>query len=172
MRKFSSHGNGSFLPEQLRRIGDNVIFEEGVLVFHPENIEIGDNVYIGHRSILKAYHKNAMSIGSDTWIGQECFFHSAGGLTIGSRVGVGPCVKILTSRHEDLGRDGPCILESPLQFAPVTIEDHVDLGIGVIILPGVTIGKGSQVGAGAVVSSDLPEFCVAAGVPAKPIRDR
>ena len=172
MRQFQSHGTGSFTRDQFKSLGENVVFEEGVLVFHPENIVIGSNVYVGHRTMLKAYHRNTMEIGSDTWIGQGCFFHSAGGLRIGSKVGIGPCVKIITSHHRDGGRSGPALLESPVEFAAVAIEDECDIGMGSIILPGVTVGRGTQVGAGAVVSESLPEFCVAAGVPAKVIRHR
>lgn len=47
-----SHGNGEFTIEQFKKIGNNVIFEKGVLVFHPENIELGDDIYIGHQAIL------------------------------------------------------------------------------------------------------------------------
>lgn len=78
-----SHGSGEFKPEDFRKLGKGVIFEKGVLVFHPENIEIGDNVYIGHYTILKGYYKNLMIIDNHTWIGQQCFLHSAGGLSIG-----------------------------------------------------------------------------------------
>src|SRR5687768_5743868 len=97
--KRKTHGTGAFAPSDLARLGSGVVLEEGVLVFHPENVEIGDDVYVGHRTILKAYHKNRMVIGKGTWIGQTCFFHSAGGITIGENVGIGPCVKILTSAH-------------------------------------------------------------------------
>ena len=172
MRKFSTHGTGAFTPDQLLRCGENVVFEDGVLVFHPGSIAIGSNVYIGHGTMLKGYHKNLMEIGSDTWIGQGCFLHSAGGMKIGDRVGVGPHVKILTSAHRDPGRSGPPILECEIEFAPVAIGDECDIGIGAIILPGVTIGRGTQIGAGAVVTSDLPEFCVAAGSPARILRGR
>jgi acetyltransferase-like isoleucine patch superfamily enzyme len=80
-------------------------------------------------------------------------------------------VKILTSYHQEAGRDTP-ILFAPVTIAPVVIEDDADLGIGAIILPGVTIGRGAQIGAGAVVTRDVPAYHVAAGVPAKPIRER
>ncbi len=93
----SSHGTGEFSPEQFARLGERVVFEAHVLVFHPENIEIDDDVYVGHQTILKGYHKNRMVIGAGSWIGQQCFFHSAGGLTIGRRVGIGPGVRILPS---------------------------------------------------------------------------
>jgi acetyltransferase-like isoleucine patch superfamily enzyme len=166
-----SHGTGEFRPTNFGALGEGVIFEPGVLVFHPENIKIGNHVYIGHYTILKGYYKNQMVIGEGTWIGQQCFFHSAGGIVIGKNVGIGPSVKIITSFHHEEGRHKP-ILHSRLAFAPVTIEDDCDIGVGVIVLPGVMIARGSQVGAGAVVSRDLPPYAVAAGVPARVLRTR
>ena len=171
MRRFTSHGTGDFLPEDFRRIGQNVIFERGVLVFHPDRISLGENVYVGHYAVLKAYHENEMSIGSDVWIGQQCFFHSAGGLTIEDGVGIGPGVRILTSHHRHDQIDRP-ILDAPLEFEAVRIGTGSDIGASATILPGVTIGRGVQVGAGAVVATDLPDFVVAAGVPARVIRQR
>ncbi len=167
----SSHGSGEFSPDQLASLGQRVVFEPGVLVFHPGNIEIGDDVYVGHQTILKGYHRNRMSIGAGSWIGQQCFFHSAGGLAIGRRVGIGPGVRILTSSHS-IGADVPVILDAPIEFKPVTIHDGADIGASAVILPGVTIGEGAQIGAGAVVSRDIPAFAVAAGVPARVLRQR
>ena len=138
---------------------------------HPENIERGRNVYVGHQTILKGYHRNRMRIGDETWIGQQCFFHSAGGITIGARVGIGPGVRIITSTHAEAGRDVP-ILSAPIELAPVVIEDDCDIGVGAIVLPGVRIGKGAQIGAGAVVTEDVPPYSVAMGVPAKVTRER
>jgi acetyltransferase-like isoleucine patch superfamily enzyme len=166
-----SHGKGEFKPEDFRRLGKGVVFEKGVLVFHPENIEIGDNVYIGHYTILKGYYKNLMVIGDHTWIGPQCFLHSAGGLRIGKAVGIGPRVVILTSEHEALDRDVP-VYFTPLKFAEVVLEDGCDIGAGAIILPGVKIGEGAIVGAGAVVTCDIPPYEVWAGVPARKIRTR
>lgn len=166
-----SHGSGEFKKEDFKRLGKNVVFEKGVLVFHPENIEIGDNVYIGHYTILKGYYKNLMLIGDHTWIGQQCFLHSAGGLRIGKAVGIGPKVIILTSQHEALDRDLPVYL-TPLKLGEVVLEDGCDIGAGAIILPGVKIGEGSIIGAGSVVTRDIPPYEVWAGVPARKIRER
>jgi acetyltransferase-like isoleucine patch superfamily enzyme len=166
-----SHGSGEFKPEDFRRLGKGVVFEKGVLVFHPENIEIGDNVYIGHYTILKGYYNNLMVIDDHTWIGQQCFLHSAGGLRIGKAVGIGSRVVILTSEHEALDRDVP-VYFTPLKFAEVVLEDGCDIGVGAIILPGVRIGEGAIVGAGAVVTCDIPPYEVWAGVPARKIRTR
>jgi acetyltransferase-like isoleucine patch superfamily enzyme len=141
------------------------------MVFHAETIRIGNNVYIGHQTILKGYHKNSLEIGDGSWIGQQCFIHSAGGVTIGRNVGIGPGVRILSSYHQDEGNEVP-IMAGSLIFAPVRIDDDCDLGVGTIVLPGVTIGKGTQVGAGAVVTRDLAPFSVALGVPARVVRQR
>lgn len=169
--KISSHGSGFFKPEDFLELGENVIFETGVLVFHPENIRIGSGVYVGHYSILKGYYKNQMLIGNGTWIGQQCFLHSAGGIIIGENVGIGPGVKILTSSHVLDELDKP-ILHSTIQFAPVVIEEDSDIGVGAMILPGVHIGRGAQVAAGAVVACDVEAYAIVGGVPAKFIRSR
>jgi len=166
-----SHGSGLVQPEALATLGPECVFETGALVFHPERIHLGRNVYVGHYAILKGYHDREMWIGDETWIGQQCFLHSAGGLRIGARVGIGPGVKILTSAHAEAGR-AIAILDSPIERAEVTIEDDADLGTGSIVLPGVRIGKGAQIGAGAVVTQDVPSYAVAAGVPARVLRER
>lgn len=166
-----SHGTGKINLKLLHHLGKGVILEDGVLIFHPENISISDNVYVGHNTILKAYYKNKLIIGEGTWVGQQCFFHSAGGINIGKNVGIGPGVKIITSSHMDSTPNEP-ILHQSLKFTPVTIEDNSDLGINSVIMPGVTIKKGTQVGAGAVVTKSFPEYSVIAGVPARLIRVR
>ena len=170
-KRYQTHGSGEFAPEQFKKIGANVIFENGVLVFHPENIELGSNIYIGHNTILKGYYKNTMSIADNAWIGQNCYFHSAGGIEIGANVGIGPNVKILTSFHKDEGIEKP-ILFSELEFRAVTIGENSDIGIGSIIMPGVSVGRGVQIGAGSVVTKDVPDFAVAFGSPAKVVRFR
>ncbi len=170
-KKYVGHGNGKFSKNDLKKIGNNVIFEDHILVFHPENISIGNNVYIGHNTILKGYYKNEMTIGDHTWIGQGCFFHSAGGLEIGCGIGIGPMVKIITSTHDQDGGDD-VVMFNEIMFRKVVIEDGSDIGIGSIILPGVTVGEGSVIGAGSVVTKSIPPYVIAAGSPAKIIRKR
>lgn len=166
-----SHGDGTFSPDDFASLGDGCVLENGVMVFHADTVHLGINVYIGHQAILKGYYKNEMHIGDDSWIGQQCFFHSAGGLHIGNRVGIGPGVRIITSQHIDQGRHQP-ILKSPLSFAPVVIGDDVDIGVGTTVLPGVTIGKGAIIGAGALIREDVPEYAIVAGVPGRILRYR
>ena len=171
LSQYRSHGDGSFDRADFAAIGENVILEAGVMIFHPEHITLGSNVYIGHQTILKAYHRNTLAIGDNSWIGQQCFVHSAGGVSIGRTVGIGPGVRIISSSHTDEGIDVPILL-GDIVFGAVVIEDDCDIGTGAIVLPGVRIGRGSQIGAGAVVSKNIPPFSVAAGVPAKVIRSR
>jgi acetyltransferase-like isoleucine patch superfamily enzyme len=171
MSKYRSHGTGLFELSQFAQLGKGVVFEAGVLVFHPENIEIGDDVYVGHQTILKGYYKNKLSVGSGTWVGPQCFLHGAGGLCIGKDVGIGPGVKMITSYHGDHGLD-QAIMSNPLEFSAISIGDDSDIGINATILPGVSIGRGVQVGAGAVVTENMPDYSVVVGVPARVIRMR
>ncbi len=169
--KRRSHGSGKFEPKDLLHCGEGVVIEDEVLIWHPETVSLGEGVYIGHRTMLKGYYKGKMTIGRGTWIGQNCFFHSAGDITIGEDVGIGPQVQILTSTHRLDQVDKP-LLHAELIFKPVVIEKDSDIGMGTIILPGVTIGQGAQIGAGSVITEDVPPYAVSAGVPAKVLRSR
>ena len=171
MRQFKSHGDGQFSLNQLAKHGEHIVIEDGVRVWHPETVSIGNNVYLGHNAMLKGYYRGRLDIGDDTWIGQGVFMHSAGDIRIGQKVGIGPFVRMLTSTHELPTRD-TAILNADLVFSPITVEDGADVGVGAIILPGVTIGTGAQIGAGAVVTRSVPPFSVVAGNPAKILRMR
>jgi acetyltransferase-like isoleucine patch superfamily enzyme len=92
-------------------------------------------------------------------------------LRIGKNVGIGPGVKIITSYHGEEGATKP-VLHSKIFFEEVIVEDDSDLGVASIILPGVKIGKGVVVGAGAVVTKDVPDYAVVVGSPARIIKYR
>lgn len=145
--------------------------EDGVLVFNPGHVELGANVYVGHRTMLKGDTRGTLAIEDGAWIGQDCYFQSAGGIRIGARTGVGPRVMVLSSTHEETPWPAP-IIDAPLRFAPVEIGRGCDIGIGAILLPGTRLGSGVQVGAGAVVLGDVPDGAVIAGVPARVVRHR
>jgi acetyltransferase-like isoleucine patch superfamily enzyme len=172
--RFRSHGSGQVSRAELARCPDSVILEEGVLIFHPEHVFLEEDVYVGHRAILKGYYKNELRVGRASWIGQGAFLHAAAGIEIGQEVGIGPGVMILTSSHELPSAAEPDderpILRRPLRFAKVTLQDGCDIGALAIILPGVTVGRLAQVGAGAVVTSDVPPRTIVAGNPARILR--
>lgn len=112
-------------------------------------IEIGDNVHVGESSMITAYQK----------------------VKIGNNVMIGPHNIIVDLSH---GKDR---LDIPMRIQPPTaktivIEDDVWISSNCVILPGVTIGKGSVIGAGAVVTKDIPAYAIAGGVPAHVLKWR
>lgn len=171
MNRRKSWGDGRNNLHDLNFLGSNVIIEDGVRIFNPQNIAISNNVYIGHDTILNGYLHYRLYIGEHTWIGQQCYIHAAGDVHIGSSVGIGPGVKIITSYHEERYLSKP-VVENPLRFRAVIIGAGADIGVGSILLPGAVIGEGAIIGAGSVVTGEVPPYSVYAGVPAKFLRER
>ena len=168
---WKTHGTGRFTLRDLGSVGDRVVIEEGVLVFNPGHVHLGDDVYVGHRAMLKGDTRNELVVGDGSWIGQDCFLHSAGGISLGRDVGLAPRAMILTSNHAETPLPTP-IMHGALELAPVEIGDGSDLGLGSILLPGTILGAGVLVGAGAVVKGGFPDGAVLAGVPARVLRKR
>lgn len=166
-----THGTGAWRPEDLGSLGSGCVIEEGVLVWNPGHVHLEDGVYVGHRAMLKGDTRAELRIGAGSWIGQDAYMQSAGGIHIGPRVGMGPRAMILTSTHEDTAPPA-AVMDAPLEFAPVSVGEGCDIGIGAILLPGTALGAGVQVGAGAVVSGEVPPGAVVAGVPARVLRMR
>lgn len=111
-----------------------------------------------------------LSIGDRSGVGIDC--ELTGPITIGRDVMMGPEVIIYTSGHKFDRTDISMMDQGFTETKPVTIGNDVWLGRRVIIMPGVTIGDGSIIGAGAVVTKDIPAYSVAGGVPAKVIKSR
>lgn len=109
-------------------------------------------------------------IGDNSGLGINCIVR--GPLKIGKNVMMGPDVIIYTTNHETSRTDIPMRGQGATPPKKVTIKDDVWIGARVIILPGVTIGKGVILAAGAVVTKDIPDYAVAGGVPAKVIKFR
>lgn len=105
-------------------------------------------------------------IGEGSILGQNIFLDGRDSLTIGKYVDIASDVLIYNSEHDINSDDFKAIT------APVTIGDYVFVGPRAIILPGVKIGKGAVVAAGAVVIKDVDDFIIVGGVPAKPIGER
>jgi acetyltransferase-like isoleucine patch superfamily enzyme len=166
---WKSHGTGRFETSELGRIGRGVVIEESVLVFQPEHVHIGDDVYIGHGAILKGDTRGELVIGGGSWLGERCYVSSAGGVVLGDEVALAPYSMILTSTHVETPREVP-LLRRPLEFARVEIGDGSAVGLGAIVLPGTRLGVGVVVGAGAVVKGDFADYAVVAGVPGRRLR--
>jgi maltose O-acetyltransferase len=128
------------------------------LTISPESWNIGSRCY---------FHSSDMVIGERTIINDFCYFENVARITLGDGVGIGALSAIITSNH-DIGpsaqRNGRWFYE------PVTIEDGCWIGARSLIFPGVTVGRGVIVAAGAVVTRDCEPDSVYGGVPAKLIR--
>lgn len=130
--------------------------------------ECGKNVNIEKGAIFNS----TCSIGDFSGIGVNCELNGFGGITIGKYVMMGPETVIYTENHSTARTDIPMQQQGFEKPEPVVIEDDVWIGRRVIILPGVTIKKGSVIAAGAVVTKDVPAYSVVAGVPAKVVKVR
>ena len=106
-------------------------------------------------------------IGSDCWFNRECALELGAAITIGKHVLVGPQTMFLTTTHTIGDSDHRC---GERQCLPVVVGDGAWIGARVLVLPGVTVGAGAVIAAGAVVNRDVPPNSIAAGVPAKVVR--
>lgn len=130
--------------------------------------QVGSNINIEKNVFFGGGHE--ISIGDDSGIGLNARIQ--GPLTIGKGVMMGPDVLIYTRNHEISRTDIYMIEQGDTEASPVIIEDDVWIGARVVILPGVTIGKGAVVASGAVVSKSIKPYDIVGGVPAKVIKNR
>lgn len=112
------------------------------------------------------YEPSRIRIGDDTIIGEGAVLDGRGSITIGDHVDMATEVMIYNSQHDTSSDDFHAITRD------VVIKDYVFIGPRAIILPGVTVGRGAVVAAGAVVTRDVPDFAVVGGVPAAVIGQR
>lgn len=114
-------------------------------------VHIGRGSRISRTVIIDDSRPDLVTIGRNVWV-------TAG------------CQLLCHQRDLSYYKIGQPVMDLPLKYAPITIKDGAHIGIGSIIMPGVTIGKGVVIGAGAVVTKDIPDYCLAVGVPAKVIK--
>ncbi len=133
------------------KIGKGSTIHMMARIYDPRHIEIGEDSLIGEKATLD---------------GRKQLPNSQGGLVIGNHVDVASEVMFWTSEHDLKDPDMKAIEEK------VVIKDYVFIGPRSIILPGVTVGKGAVVAAGAIVTQDVPDLTIVAGVPAKKIGER
>jgi acetyltransferase-like isoleucine patch superfamily enzyme len=180
LEAFARHAIGAtYIDEMMRRIclralvrklGAGADIRRGVNVIHPETFEIDDGVLIGEQTIIQGRFDGRFVVGKGVWIGPQSYF-DARDLVLEDHVGWGSGAKVLGSEHTGIPTDIPFI-QTDLKIAPVRICAWADIGVNSVILPGITVGRGAIVGAGAVVTRDVPEFSTVAGVPARIIGRR
>ena len=132
---------------------------------------VGRYATISPTNVLGGEPGEGLRLGDNSNIGPYSWIGCSGYITIGDRVLMGPRVNLLAENHlfADVGR--PIKLQG-VERSSITIEDGCWLGAGSSILAGVTVGHGSIVAAGAVVTKDVPPLSVVAGVPAEVVRSR
>lgn len=148
----------------LRLIGLIPIHIIRILFYKLDGVKIGPKVHI-HMG-TQFFNPGKVEIGAGTIIGQNAFLDGRDILKIGKQVDIASDVLIYNSEHDIDSEDF-----KPVN-APVDIGDYVFIGPRAIILPGVKIGKGAVVAAGAVVTKDVGEFEIVGGIPAKVIGER
>lgn len=137
-----------FRPGDARRVGRDAFYLDMIIWLNGDRIEIGDRVGFNY----------------------GCYVNGYGGLVIGDRTIIGPYSMIHTANHE-MDSETP-IVDQGWTERPVEIGPDCWIGMGVCVLPGVSIGEGCVVGAGSVVAKDLPPWSVAVGNPATAIKSR
>ena len=168
--RFSTMMRGAIWAALARHAGPGLSVGSGVGFKHLERISVGAGVFIGAQAYVQGRFDGTCEIGDHVWIGPQSYF-DARALIIEDYVGWGPGAKVLGSVHTGVPLEMP-IIQTDLEIKPVRICAWADIGTGAVILPGVTVGQGCIIGAGSVVTRDVPPFTIAAGVPARVIRER
>ncbi|MGK7895471.1 MAG: acyltransferase [Xenococcus sp. (in: cyanobacteria)] len=159
-----------------KALGQNVQIAKNCTIIGLENIEIGDNVRIdGYCSII-APGQGWLRIGSFIHIGGYCLLSAGDGIRMDDFSGLSQGVKIYSRTDDYTGKylTNPTVPEkyTGITCGTVTLERHVIIGSGSVILPKVTIGEGSSVGALSLVTKSLESWGVFFGSPAKRVKKR
>jgi acetyltransferase-like isoleucine patch superfamily enzyme len=156
-------------------MGSNVYIGDRVLIFQAGGggpVTIGDRVCILRDTIIETGDQGSLQISNDVYIHPRCQINT---YKVAVKIGDGVLIAAncaLYSHEHGIVLNRP-IREQPLYSkGPIIIGDHAWLGTGAIVLGGVTIGEGAVVGAGAVVTKDIPDNCIALGVPARVVGKR
>lgn len=157
--------------------GKNTLLASGVKILTPQNVSVGNSSSIMSNCIIETYaidgKRPELEIGNHVSIGEYSHIACTNKIVIGNGVLTGRFVLITDNSHGNLTEKEADI--TPLSRTihsngPVFIGDNVWIGDKATILPNVTIGKGSIIAANAVVTKDVPEYSVVAGVPARIIK--
>lgn len=150
--------------------GQNVFISDFCRLFagtEPKSIDIGANTFIHEFCILRAF-RGFIRIGNDCSLNPYCILMGDGGITIGNDVRIAAHTVIVAAQHRFDRIDVP-IHHQGVSSKGIEIGDDVWIGANCTILDGVKVSKGAIVGAGAVVTKDVPPYAVVGGIPARVI---
>lgn len=171
---------GYFESDELRtfgfkQVGENVKIAKNCTIIGLHNIALGDHIRIDGNVVLAAY-SGALTLGSYIHIGEGCYLGCGGGVTLDDFSGLSQGVKIYSGTDDYSGKTltNPTVPDAykQVKLAPVRLGRHVIVGSGSVILPGVSIGDGSSVGALSLVTKSLEAWGVYFGAPAKKLKER
>jgi acetyltransferase-like isoleucine patch superfamily enzyme len=181
-------------PLVLGRVGRNVTFGANVVLRHPHKIQIGDHVVIDDNCCLdaKGTTNRGIVLGNGVFLGRNTILSCKNGnIVLEDEANVGFNVEVFSAADVRIGRrvliaaytylvggdhlydrvDVP-VLEQGRTARGIDVGDNVWLGAHVVVTDGARIGRDAVVGAGAVVIGEIPDYHIAAGIPARAIRDR
>lgn len=166
---------GATIYHSLLKLGANVFVGDRVTIFQDKDggeVILKDRVHLYDDTYIQTGDEGSVVIGSDTHIQTRCQLSAyKAPIKIGSRVQIAPSCAFYPYAHGI--SPGRSIKEQPLTTkGGITIEDDVWLGCRTIVLDGVHIGEGAVIGAGSVVTQDIPAGAIAAGVPARVVKMR
>jgi acetyltransferase-like isoleucine patch superfamily enzyme len=147
------------------RIWPLVYIAKGFANGHKGKVTINERCELSQGTVLKAYG-GEITIGQNTFLGEYCIIYGHGGVTIGDNTLIAMHTCIVSSNHT-IANKNTLIRSQGDDLLPVKIGSDVWIGAGAKILGGVTIGDGCIIGAGAVVTKNLPPYAIAVGVPAQ-----
>jgi acetyltransferase-like isoleucine patch superfamily enzyme len=164
-------------PGRFAAWGPGSLIDLPARIWGREHIEIGSGVYIAAGAVIGAHtalngntYSPRINIGNRTRIGQSVMLSCTKEISIGAGVLLSDRVFIGDSYHDYRDVTLPAVDQPFSDPRPVKIEDGAFLGVGCVILPGVSIGQNGYVAANAVVTKDVPAFTIVAGNPARPVR--
>ena len=188
---------GKFYPMILGEVGPGTVFGTNITLRHPKKIRIGSNVVIDDNVMLdaKGTDNKGITLGDEVFIGRNTIFSCKGGdIVLEDRANLGFNCYVFSSNSVVIGEDNLiaayCYIVGGgsynLEHRDIPINRQVDfdgkggivmkaniwLGAHAIILDGVTVGSGSVIGAGAVVTRDVPEMVIVGGTTAKILKER
>jgi acetyltransferase-like isoleucine patch superfamily enzyme len=166
--------DASIFHSDFRR-GQHVFVGERVVIYQADQggpVAFGDGVHVHRDSIIETGQGGGVFIGAHTHIQPRCQFSAyKGSIRIGRDVQIAPYCSFYPYDH---GTDpGELISKQPVRSkGDIMIDDDAWLGVGVCVLDGARIGKGAVIGANSVVTSDIPDYSIAVGVPARVVKSR
>lgn len=181
-------------PLLLGKVGRNVTFGQNVVLRHPHKIKIGDNVVVDDNVVLdaKGQDNNGIVIGNGVFLGRNTILYCKNGdIILDDNVNIGFNCQIFSASSVKLGKNALIAaycyfiggthtfsstevspLEQERQSEGITLKENIWLGSNVQVLDGVTVGRDCIIGTSAVINSNIPDYSMAVGIPAKVIRNR